>query len=69
MYEIHVADTLVLKGPGGTLRIDAAGITLDGIALTLKGPMNKPAGGSGNNLSQTSKVLEGEHALCERKIK
>ncbi|MDG9882647.1 type VI secretion system tip protein VgrG [Pseudomonas sp. GD04058] len=69
VHEIGSADTLVLKGPGGTLRIDAAGITLDGIALTLKGPMNKPAGGSGNNLSQTSKVLEGEHALCERKIK
>ncbi len=68
-HEISAADTLVLKGPGGTLRIDAAGITLDGIALTFKGPINKPAGGSGNSLSQTSKVLEGAHALCERKIK
>ncbi|MGE8408614.1 MAG: bacteriophage T4 gp5 trimerization domain-containing protein, partial [Pseudomonas sp.] len=69
VYEISTADALVLKGPGGTLRIDAAGITLDGIALTLKGPLNKPPGGSGNSLAQASKVVEGAHATCERKIK
>ena len=64
-YEVHVADTLVLKGPGGTLRIDAAGITLDGTALTLIGPMTKPPGGSGNSLTQASKVTSAEKAKCK----
>ena len=64
MYK-RQADTLVLKGPGGTLRIDAAGITLDGTALTLIGPMTKPPGGSGNSLTQASKVISAEKANCK----
>ncbi|MGE8405577.1 MAG: type VI secretion system Vgr family protein [Pseudomonas sp.] len=64
LHEIHASDAVVIKGPGGTLRIDAAGITLDGIALTLKGPMTKTGGGSGNSLSLSSKVLDTKASRC-----
>ncbi|WP_175652840.1 type VI secretion system Vgr family protein [Pseudomonas sp. Marseille-P9899] len=69
VHEIHASEAVIIKGPGGTLRIDSAGITLDGIALTLNGPATKTSGGSGNGLSQASNVLEGAQATCERKIK
>ncbi|MHA6194122.1 type VI secretion system Vgr family protein [Pseudomonas wadenswilerensis] len=64
VYEIHAADAVVIKGPGGTLRIDSAGITLDGIAITLNGPMSKSRGGAGNSLSLASETVEGEQAKC-----
>ncbi|MHA6198511.1 type VI secretion system Vgr family protein [Pseudomonas wadenswilerensis] len=64
VHEIHAADAVVIKGPGGTLRIDAAGITLDGIAITLNGPMTKSGGGGGNRFSLASEVVEGKKADC-----
>ncbi|NNJ18752.1 type VI secretion system tip protein VgrG [Pseudomonas putida CSV86] len=64
VYEIHSSEAVVIKGSGGTLRIDASGITLDGIAITLIGPMTKPGGGSGNSLALASEVVEGDKNNC-----
>ena len=53
VYEIHVADTLVLKGPGGSLCIDGTGITLDGTALEMKAPLTIIPGGSTHTIAAT----------------
>ncbi len=44
VYEIHAGESLFLKGPGGTIRIDGSGITLDGVAIQVKGPMRQQSG-------------------------
>ncbi|MDR0277593.1 MAG: type VI secretion system tip protein VgrG [Paucimonas sp.] len=64
VFEIHSSEAVVLKGAGGTLRIDAAGITLDGIALTLNGPMRKSTGGAGNSLTLTGSTVNEEGGKC-----
>ena len=64
VFEIHASDAVVIKGPGGTLCIDAAGIALDGIAITLKGPMKKLGGGAGNTLTLASEVMSAEKDTC-----
>ena len=46
VYEIQATTHLTLKGPGGSIRIDGSGITLNGINIVLKGPMNKQGGGA-----------------------
>ncbi len=46
VYEIQATTQLTLKGPGGIIRIDGSGITLNGINIVLKGPMNKQGGGA-----------------------
>ncbi|MCW2271676.1 type VI secretion system Vgr family protein [Pseudomonas sp. JUb96] len=46
-YEIQVAQRMVIKAPGGTLRLDEAGITLDGVAIHINGPIRQsPEGGT-----------------------
>ncbi|RQS72621.1 type VI secretion system tip protein VgrG [Burkholderia sp. Bp8963] len=50
VYELGAAETIVIKGPGGTLRIDASGITLSGVAIKLDGPLGLRTGGRGNAL-------------------
>ncbi|BCJ06346.1 hypothetical protein PRtIB026_A38820 [Pseudomonas sp. RtIB026] len=64
-YEIHASQSITLKAPGGTLRIDGDGITLDGVALILKAPLSQNANGSGNELSITSQVLQGLEECVE----
>ena len=64
VYEIHSSEAVVIKGPGGTLRIDSSGITLDGTAITLTGPMNKARGGAGNSLAMASEPVEGDKGNC-----
>ncbi|RUB20516.1 type VI secretion system Vgr family protein, partial [Pseudomonas aeruginosa] len=64
VYLLEAADSLVVKGPSGTLRIDGSGITLDGVAIKIKGPMTQQGGGSSNNLSLGSQVVEGLQADC-----
>ena len=54
VLEIQVADALTLKGPGGSLSIDATGITLDGIAIHARGPMTIDPGASSNSIVMPS---------------
>ncbi|WP_425929448.1 type VI secretion system Vgr family protein [Pseudomonas sp. NyZ201] len=64
VYEIHSSEAVVIKGPGGTLRIDASGITLDGVVINLIGPMTKSGGGSGNSLVLASEIAQEERVKC-----
>ncbi|KAB0656944.1 type VI secretion system Vgr family protein [Burkholderia diffusa] len=50
VYELGAANVIVIRGPGGTLRIDASGITISGIAIKLEGPLRLQTGGRGNAL-------------------
>ena len=50
VYELGAANAIVIRGPGGTLRIDASGITISGIAIKLEGPLRLQTGGRGNAL-------------------
>ncbi|HCQ50441.1 MAG TPA: Rhs element Vgr protein, partial [Achromobacter sp.] len=42
--ELQAAQSVVIKGPGGTINIDDSGITLDAGALVFKGPINQQSG-------------------------
>ena len=64
VFEIDVASALTIKAPGGSLRIDASGITLDGVAISVKGPMTQQGGGTGNQLSLMDEVLQGWDLAC-----
>jgi type VI secretion system secreted protein VgrG len=50
----------VLRGPGGTIRIDGQGITIEGILIQFKGPVTFESNGVGNSLSITGNAFEGE---------
>ncbi|WP_447988961.1 type VI secretion system Vgr family protein [Achromobacter spanius] len=42
--ELQAAQSVVIKGPGGTITIDGSGITLDASAIVFKGPLSQQAG-------------------------
>ena len=63
-YALHAADEVVIKGPGGTIRIDGAGITLDAISILVKGPLSKQSDNGANALVLGDEVLEGERSDC-----
>ncbi|MDR2327599.1 MAG: type VI secretion system tip protein VgrG, partial [Acidovorax sp.] len=48
VFRVQAQEAIVLEGPGGTLRIDGSGITLNGVAVQIKGPVSVQSGGSGN---------------------
>ncbi|EMV9186040.1 type VI secretion system tip protein VgrG, partial [Escherichia coli] len=62
-YDLQASEKVVVRGPGGTLTIDASGITLEGVLIKLKGPIQQ-SGGAGNSLSMTGEPLEGKDADC-----
>ncbi|NIX94312.1 type VI secretion system tip protein VgrG [Pseudomonas fulva] len=51
VYEIQASEAVVLKAPGGTLRIDGSGITLNGVSLQFNGPLALQANGSGHSIA------------------
>ncbi|MGH8384502.1 MAG: type VI secretion system Vgr family protein [Pseudomonas sp.] len=50
-YELQASERLVFKGPGGSITLDAQGIHLNGVAITLKGPVDQTASGSAQPFS------------------
>ena len=63
VFEIHCADVLDIKGPGGSLRIDAAGITLDGITLQQQGPLRAYPRGNSNSIVMSG-VADVSEPVC-----
>ncbi|WOD15823.1 type VI secretion system Vgr family protein [Paraburkholderia kirstenboschensis] len=47
LYTLQSSDRVVIKGPGGTVTIDNSGITLDGVAIKLKGSVTQESGRGG----------------------
>ncbi|KVL12840.1 type VI secretion system Vgr family protein [Burkholderia cepacia] len=60
VYEIRAAGVLEVKGPGGTVRIDNGGITLEGVAIRVKGPMTQNRGGAQNALALPAAPRKGQ---------
>jgi type VI secretion system secreted protein VgrG len=63
VYDIAVSESLTIRSPGGLLRIDGAGITLDGVALAFKGPINQQVKGSQRTTS-TAGIPEPGEPIC-----
>ena len=63
VYDIQVSDSLTIRSPAGLLRIDGAGITLDGLALAFKGPLSQQVTGNQRTTS-TSGVPEPGEPVC-----
>ncbi|MFJ7010021.1 type VI secretion system Vgr family protein [Pseudomonas putida] len=63
VYDIQVSESLTIRSPAGLLRIDGAGVTLDGLALAFKGPVSQQATGS-NRITSTSGVPEPGEPIC-----
>ncbi|MDR0183462.1 type VI secretion system Vgr family protein [Lysobacter arvi] len=63
VLELSASDKLVLRGPGGTITLDARGVTLEALEHLFKGPVQVATGGAGNALSmggspQSGKLLD-----------
>lgn len=56
-YHLQTGDRAVIEGPGGSITLDSSGITLDGIAIKLKGPVQQIPDGSGNLLDLLSRTV------------
>ncbi|NBA95428.1 type VI secretion system Vgr family protein [Pseudomonas sp. R5(2019)] len=55
LYELQAGESLIIKGPGGTISIDDAGITLDAVAIYVKAPISVATEGRG-----TPYVIDGK---------
>lgn len=63
VYDIQVTESLTIKSPAGLFRMDGAGITLDGVALTFKGPITQQSKG-GSNKTSAFGVAEPGDPIC-----
>ncbi|MEK2610485.1 type VI secretion system tip protein TssI/VgrG, partial [Pseudomonas shirazensis] len=59
-YEIQVTESLTITSPAGQLRVDGAGITLNGVGLTFKGPIAQQPQGSQHTTSANGVAEPGE---------
>ncbi|MFC5698810.1 type VI secretion system Vgr family protein [Pseudomonas sp. GCM10022186] len=51
VIDLQAGEMVRLRGPGGTITLHDGGITLDAVAIHVKGPMTQQGGGKGNQLS------------------
>jgi len=63
VYDIQVSESLTIRSPAGLLRVDGAGITLDGLALAFKGPVRQQGTGS-KRVTSTSGVPAPGEPIC-----
>ncbi|MBJ9978458.1 type VI secretion system tip protein VgrG [Pseudomonas sp. S75] len=63
VMELQASQSLTIKAPGATLRLDASGITLDAVAIKIKGPIAQSPVGSSHNLAISS-TPEPAQAVC-----
>ncbi|WP_028696038.1 type VI secretion system Vgr family protein [Pseudomonas cremoricolorata] len=59
-YALRCGESFTVHGPGGSIRIDEAGITLDGPTIRINGQLLKSASGSANSLAITSAPTSGK---------
>ncbi|MDD0974699.1 type VI secretion system Vgr family protein [Pseudomonas fontis] len=51
VFQLSASERLEFRSPGGSIVLDQNGITLNGLAINLHGPMTADNAGSGNSLS------------------
>ena len=59
VIELQAGEVMRIRGPGGTITLHDGGITLDGVAINIKGPLKQQAGGSGYALSLDGQPMPG----------
>ncbi|WP_408980503.1 bacteriophage T4 gp5 trimerisation domain-containing protein, partial [Pseudomonas sp. GW456-12-1-14-TSB6] len=59
-FILQASQSLFIEGPGGSICIDANGITLNGVMIHIKGPTELVAAGDGNTLAVPSSVNTGK---------
>lgn len=58
-YELRTAEAVIIQGPGGSIRIDETGITLDSPTIRINGQMLKSADGATNLFSISGAPVNG----------
>ncbi|MFJ2330703.1 type VI secretion system Vgr family protein [Pseudomonas helleri] len=53
VFDVAAGQRIVLRAPGGSITLDSNGITLDGLAIHIKGPVASTPLGTGNPLDST----------------
>lgn len=68
-YDLRSMETVLIQGPGGSIRIDETGITLDGSTIHINGQLIKSPGGNTNPFSIASDFVSGKplERLCGRR--
>ncbi|MBH3460521.1 type VI secretion system Vgr family protein [Pseudomonas putida] len=68
-YDLRSTETVLIQGPGGSIRIDETGITLDGSTIHINGQLIKSPGGNTNPFSIASDFVSGKplERLCGRR--
>ena len=68
-YELRASEAVVIQGPGGSIRIDETGITLDSPTIRITGQMLKSADGTTSPFSISSAPNTGKplERLCGRR--
>jgi type VI secretion system secreted protein VgrG len=51
LYNLQASERIVFQGPGGSITLDAFGIHLNAVAITVKGPVTATAPGNGQPFS------------------
>ncbi|MNF44033.1 hypothetical protein D3C84_251380 [compost metagenome] len=51
VYQLQASERVVFQSPGGSLTLDAQGIHLNGVAITLHGPVTSTTPGAGQALT------------------
>ncbi|MEJ1096772.1 MULTISPECIES: type VI secretion system tip protein TssI/VgrG [unclassified Pseudoxanthomonas] len=59
VLELITSDKLVLRGPGGSITINDAGITIDALEIRIKGPVSVEGVGAANTLSVGGQPSQG----------
>ncbi len=68
-YELRTSEAVVLQGPGGSIRIDETGITLDSPTIRINGQILKTAAGTASPFTINSAPATGQplQRLCGRR--
>ena len=65
VYQLRASERIEFRSPGGSIVLDAEGITLNGLTLTLLGPTKAGAKGAGNTLAQD--LIADAGSQCEER--
>ncbi len=68
LYDLRSSETVLIRGPGGSIRIDEQGITLDGSTIHINGQLIQSPDGNSNPFSIASGFVSGKplERLCGR---
>ncbi|WP_238267423.1 type VI secretion system Vgr family protein, partial [Paraburkholderia terrae] len=68
VFEVDAAETMVIRGPGGTITIDATGVVIEAASIRLKGAVSQSSG-SGNSLSLNGASAIGGLINCSERVR